>query len=47
MKYYIYISTSKLSMLSQQLPEAVKSKLSSEFGVDWWLFKGKIGIESE
>jgi hypothetical protein len=46
MKYYEYISDSKVDMLLPQVPLAAKQKISKELGVDFKIFSGKLKIET-
>ncbi|UIJ91910.1 SAVMC3_10250 family protein (plasmid) [Sinorhizobium meliloti] len=46
-KYYLYVSTSKLDMLADQIPESAKQKYAAEFGFNWGVASGKIGAEIE
>ncbi len=49
MKYYIYISDTKLDMLYPQVPHEIKKKVATEFGIDFKLLKAtrKAEVESE
>ncbi|TBY65765.1 hypothetical protein E0H39_07135 [Rhizobium leguminosarum bv. viciae] len=47
MKYYLYISQTKLEMIAQQIPEPLKQKYSGEFGINWWIVTAKASTEVE
>ena len=40
MKYYIYISDTKVDMLFPQVPHDIKRKVATQFGIDIKLFSG-------
>ncbi|WP_095202097.1 DUF7019 family protein [Mesorhizobium carmichaelinearum] len=45
MKYYLYISDSKVDMLLPQIPLGFKQKASAEFGFDIKVFSAKVSTE--
>lgn len=45
MKYYHYISASKVEMLFPQVPHALREKISAEIGFNVGLVAGKVGSE--
>src|ERR1700674_859806 len=47
MKYYVYISDSKLDMLYSQVPHAVKKKVSTDLKIDFKVFGGSRTSEKE
>jgi hypothetical protein len=47
MKYYIYISDTKVDMLLPQVPHDVKKKVATEFGIDLKLLTAKHKTEEE
>jgi hypothetical protein len=47
MKYYIYISDSKVDMLLPQVPHDVKKKVAMEFGIDLKVLVAKLKREEE
>lgn len=47
MKYYIYISDTKVDMLLPQVPHEVKKKIATEFGFDWKILTAKRKVERE
>jgi|SRR5271157_940478 len=47
MKYYIYISDTKVDMLFPQVPHDVKKKVSTELGFDLKVLSAKRKVESE
>jgi len=45
MRYFIYISDSKVEMLFPQVPGAVKKTVATELGFDLKIFSGSVGSE--
>jgi uncharacterized protein DUF7019 len=46
-RYYLYISDSKVDMLLPQVPGALTHKVAAEFGFDIGLFAGKLSTERQ
>jgi hypothetical protein len=46
-KYYVYISDSKLDMLYSQVPHSVKKKVSTDMKIDFKVFGGSRKSEKE
>jgi hypothetical protein len=46
MKYYVYISDSKLEMLYPQVPHEINKKLTTKFGLDLKVIAAKKKGES-
>jgi hypothetical protein len=47
MKFYVYISDSKIDMLLPQVPHEVKKKVATEFGIDLKVLTAKRTAEAE